>query len=263
MTTPTTTPTTTTGRPAGTRRPRAALGAVRRLGVAAALGAALLAGGAGTALAAPPTAPAPAGPVPAALPYGPYTCKSGFVWREIGPSDPVCVSVASRTTARAETAAGPANRAGSGPYGPDTCKPGFVWREAQPSDHVCVSFSGAARDRVRSENGNGVLNLADPAGVPYGRVSITNSRDQLSCYMYGNGRATPGAEQWFWSVGVPGYGTIRAGVARADGAGVVPSTKLRDVYRNGNGPLGIPVVVADTATGVVTRAGTTNSYGNC
>lgn len=248
--------------PSGARRLSPRRGALR-LAAAAALGTALLAGGAATAQAAPaPVTPAAAGALaPAALPYGPYTCKAGFVWREAGQNDLVCVTPASRTQVRGETAAGPSHRAGSGPYGPDTCKSGYVWREAQPSDRVCVV--PAARTRAKDENRNGVLNLADPAGVPAGRVSITNSRDQLSCYMYGSGRATPGAEQWFWSVGVRGYGTIRAGVARADGAGVVPWTTLRNVYRNWAGPVGVPVVVADTATGIVTRAGTTNSYGDC
>ena len=98
------------------------------------------AAGLGTLLPAPATA----------LPYGPYTCQQGFVWREAYNGDTVCVSPADRDTARAENAQAAARREpNGGAYGPDTCKPGFVWRETTPADHVCVPPD--RRDRARAQ----------------------------------------------------------------------------------------------------------------
>ncbi len=74
-------------------------------------------------------------------PYGPETCKQGYVWREAcGPNDHVCVSPAVRAQAAADDAAAASRREpNGGAYGPDTCKQGYVWREAcGPQDHVCV-----------------------------------------------------------------------------------------------------------------------------
>jgi len=67
-------------------------------------------------------------------PYGPDTCKDGFVWREAFDGDHVCVLPQSRQRARDDNAL-----AASRVSGPDTCMTGFVWREAAPVDHVCVS----------------------------------------------------------------------------------------------------------------------------
>ncbi|MDJ0379586.1 hypothetical protein [Streptomyces sp. G-G2] len=78
--------------------------------------------------------------------YGPYTCKTGLVWREAVPGDYVCVSPPWRTQTQHENAAASSNaQPGGGAYGPDTCKPGYVWRETRPSDHVCVLHSGNSR----------------------------------------------------------------------------------------------------------------------
>jgi LGFP repeat/PAN domain len=77
----------------------------------------------------------------AALPFGPETCKQGFVWREAcGPDDHVCVVPATRTKAAEDNSARSSRvQPGGGPFGIDTCKQGFVWREAcGPQDHVCV-----------------------------------------------------------------------------------------------------------------------------
>jgi hypothetical protein len=77
------------------------------------------------------------------------SCAQGFVWREAGPSDKVCVPYTSRDRTAAENA-----RASSlwtaGAYGPKTCVPGFVWREAFDGDVVCVTPD--VRDQVRQEN---------------------------------------------------------------------------------------------------------------
>jgi hypothetical protein len=83
-------------------------------------------------------------------PYGPDTCKQGFVWREAVPGDRVCVLPATRDETRRDNALAAGRRAGSGPYGPDTCKQGFVWREAVPGDRVCVL--PATRDQARRDN---------------------------------------------------------------------------------------------------------------
>jgi hypothetical protein len=78
-------------------------------------------------------------------------CLVGFVWREAGPSDRVCVPPPERTDTRAENALADSRRQpGGGPFGPDTCRQGFVWREAYSGDHVCVPV--ASRTRARQSN---------------------------------------------------------------------------------------------------------------
>ncbi|MGA7615598.1 MAG: hypothetical protein WBX15_10515, partial [Thermoanaerobaculia bacterium] len=89
---------------------------------------------------APPSGPThtfdPARVIPV-LPYGPDTCKTGFVWREAFPEDHVCVTPQTRAQAARdnELAAGRRSPHG-GPWGPDSCRQGFVWRDASPDDHV-------------------------------------------------------------------------------------------------------------------------------
>jgi hypothetical protein len=83
--------------------------------------------------------------------HGPDTCKKGFVWREAGPEDRICVTPDTRDQAaednlRAETRRYPAG----GTFGPDTCLPGYVWREAFEGDRVCVTPE--TRDQVSSDN---------------------------------------------------------------------------------------------------------------
>lgn len=97
----------------------------------------------------PPTPPAPTPP----LPYGPDTCKSGFVWRDAIPGDHVCVTPGSRSTAAAENASAGAHVNPAGTYGPNTCVAGYVWREAYTGDVVCVV--PARRDAVHQENAEG------------------------------------------------------------------------------------------------------------
>ncbi|SOD22142.1 hypothetical protein SAMN06297164_3366 [Nitrosomonas ureae] len=72
--------------------------------------------------------------------YGPDTCVQGFVWREAGSNDHVCVTPQVRDQTRADNAQANARRSPNGGlYGPDTCLSGYVWREAFPGDHVCVT----------------------------------------------------------------------------------------------------------------------------
>lgn len=95
--------------------------------------------------------PIEAQPTTDSLPYGPNTCKAGYVWREAFNGDFVCVTPERRTATHQNNAlAGIRRQPGGGPYGPDTCRQGFVWRGARPSDHVCVS--PAERSLVATEN---------------------------------------------------------------------------------------------------------------
>ena len=100
------------------------------------------------------SSPAPA-PAPApALPYGPDTCKSGYVWREAIPGDHICVHPSRRTAAARENSiAGSRVNPAGGSHGANTCKRGFVWREAYRGDVVCVTTS--RRTQVSRENRDG------------------------------------------------------------------------------------------------------------
>ncbi|WP_338254139.1 hypothetical protein [Dictyobacter halimunensis] len=88
-------------------------------------------------------------------PYGPDTCKQGYVWREAIPSDHVCVTPDQRTRVAQDNAAAVSRRNPTGPYGSDTCVQGYVWREAFTNDHVCVTpdeRSRAAYDNSQAAN---------------------------------------------------------------------------------------------------------------
>ncbi len=77
------------------------------------------------------------------------TCKQGFVWREAGPDDHVCVIPDHRSQAALD------NRLAAQRHvqGSDTCLQGFVWREAFSGDHVCVT--AAIRDQTALDNSQG------------------------------------------------------------------------------------------------------------
>jgi beta-lactam-binding protein with PASTA domain len=96
-----------------------------------------------------------------ALPYGPDTCKQGFVWREAAPNDHVCVlpQVRSQAAADNQQAAARRNPTG-GPYGPDTCLQGYVWRDAFPNDHVCVTVD--VRSQAASDNAQAASRKVQP-----------------------------------------------------------------------------------------------------
>jgi hypothetical protein len=67
-------------------------------------------------------------------------CVSGYVWREAGPNDHVCVTGETRRQTATENASAASRRnPNGGAYGPDTCLEGYVWREAFQGDHVCVT----------------------------------------------------------------------------------------------------------------------------
>jgi hypothetical protein len=213
----------------------------------------------------PPAAGAPP------LPYGPDTCKPGFVWREAFPDDHVCVQHGPglpdiRKQTADENAAAPGLRAGGGVYGPDTCKQGYVWRETRPADHVCVT--PRSRDRARVNNGNAVQNLLYPpassshgigvrvhtfrGGRPYvsGVPTFTPNRDVVFYLWSEERRPSPGA---FivnpWTITADAYGqlpllSIQNGTGTYIwGPGCWDST--RTAY----------VIVLDTGTGTISNAG--------
>jgi hypothetical protein len=96
-----------------------------------------------------PTPPTP-GP---SLPYGPDTCRDGFVWRDAIPGDHVCVTPDRRSTAASENAVAGARVDPLGAYGPNTCLAGYVWRDAYSGDVVCVTPD--RRNQVHDENAAG------------------------------------------------------------------------------------------------------------
>ena len=113
---------------------------IRSLAIAAALGLTVVLTGAAS----------PAAAAPANLPYGPDTCKNGFVWREAAPGDNVCVTPATRSQAAYDNSQRFARRDVNGAYGSNSCKQGYVWREAFVGDVVCVT--PARRSAVKYEN---------------------------------------------------------------------------------------------------------------
>jgi hypothetical protein len=87
----------------------------------------------------------------AAGPFGEDTCLYGYVWREAGPDDRICVTGDGRAQTQADNAVHDSRVVpGGGPYGANTCQPGFVWREAFAFDQVCVTPEN--RERAANQN---------------------------------------------------------------------------------------------------------------
>lgn len=88
-------------------------------------------------------------------------CIEGFVWRQASSSsDHVCVTVATRTQAGTDNAAGASHTVAGG-----RCAEGFVWRQADKTDHVCVS--PAARDQTATENRYARYRVAGPSPTKF------------------------------------------------------------------------------------------------
>ena len=89
------------------------------------------------------------------LPYGPATCRQGFVWREGFAGDSVCVTPQVRAQVALDNQLAPTRRSpNGGSYGPDTCLQGFVWRDGRQGDHVCVPVAtrqAAANDNAQAD----------------------------------------------------------------------------------------------------------------
>lgn len=65
-------------------------------------------------------------------------CRSGYVWREAGPGDLICVTPTARERARLENDLAVSRIDPNSAYGPHGCRSGFVWREGFPGDLACV-----------------------------------------------------------------------------------------------------------------------------
>ena len=98
-----------------------------------------------------------------AQPYGPETCRDGYVWRDAFPGDHVCVTPETRTQAAQDNSQAHARRQAGGAYGPDSCRPGYVWRDARPEDHVCVTPE--TRAAVAADNSEAAARRARPPHI--------------------------------------------------------------------------------------------------
>ncbi|MFB6978086.1 hypothetical protein [Streptomyces scopuliridis] len=199
------------------------------------------------------------------LPYGPYTCATGYVWREAVPADLVCVTPQIRSQTMTENSLGPSRREPNGGiYGPDTCKQGYVWRESRPSDRVCVPPAG--RDQARSDNSNAPWRLADPGATPRGGVSLSTSLDSQGGHLYASGSGlSPNGVVRFYAVGINTVAPYSLGyplTARADGT--LPKWQYigyADCRSGQTQPA--TIVVLDQSSGLVTTAGTTEAFRHC
>ncbi|GII65604.1 hypothetical protein Skr01_56890 [Sphaerisporangium krabiense] len=201
------------------------------------------------------------------LPYGPYTCRNGSVWREAVPADRVCVDPARRAQTWQQNAEAASHvEPGGGPYGPDTCKQGYVWRESRPSDHVCVTPS--FRDTVEFENKVAPVRYADLAAIPantfrfyrdpygvYEGASVQGYSPTPGGYvaMYGwLGGDSSGDVNYIRRIG-PGQNPLAWGWADSTGFLRVRVTPPHCIGLNSNKRMYL--IVVDEATGSVSNAG--------
>jgi hypothetical protein len=199
------------------------------------------------------------------LPYGPYTCANGYVWREATPSDVVCVAPQIRTQTTTENQLGPSRREpDGGPYGADTCKTGYVWRETSPADHVCVP--PASRDQARSDNANAPRRLVDPGATPHGGVTVSTLDNQSGGRLTASGGGmTPNSTLSFYAVGINTTGPFSLGFpVTTDSAGNIPGNSyVGDVTCRSGLTQSATIVVVDQKSGLVTTAGTSDAFRHC
>ncbi|WP_326564226.1 hypothetical protein [Micromonospora peucetia] len=192
------------------------------------------------------------------LASGPYTCVTGYVWREAVPGDQVCVTPQTRSDTQTENVLGPSRRESNG-----FCKVGFVWRETRPSDLVCVFPS--SRDRAYSDNANAPWRLADPGATPRGGVSVTTTYHQLGGYLYATGSGlSPNRPVRFYAVRINTVGPYSLGSLTANSSGAISGWQyVADIRcRSGQTQPAI-IVVLDQGSGLVTTAGTTDAFRRC
>lgn len=101
----------------------------------------------------------PVVPAEPSLPYGPATCRSGFVWRVAAASDLVCVTPEARDRVAEENASAALRWRGSD-EGDRRCKRAYVYREAYPGDDVCVTPE--SYDLAAEENAEGPSRRVQP-----------------------------------------------------------------------------------------------------
>ncbi len=207
-------------------------------------------------------------PASAALPYGPYTCKSGFVWRAAFSGDGVCVTPTNRDQITREN-----NESWMRTLSNGYCVSGYVWRETRPQDHVCVSNYPpppgqlAPRDRERSNNSQAVFRLQDPTETPFGGVGSWGSGTD-SFYAYNN--ASGG--------GMTPYGQVSFFYLYPSTTGLRGPYSMYSLTANGsgyvNGYIGAigcdraatyraTIVALDKGTGLVTKAGYSEGPRRC
>ncbi|MBC6458891.1 hypothetical protein [Actinomadura sp. HBU206391] len=208
---------------------------------------------------------APAG----AAPYGPYTCKNGFVWRDAVPYDQVCVTPQIRDQAATENALAASRRQpGGGAYGPNTCKAGFVWRLVRPNDLVCVTPD--SRTQAYNDNYYAPLRMLEPANAPDSTIRLTTELKEYHAgnylWAWGNG-LIPNGQVRFWVirpersmtpflVGSPVPVNALGAISNADPRGV----RFARVEPYGGDLLPAVVLAVEQASGMVTRVGLTNAY---
>lgn len=203
------------------------------------------------ALATVLTAAALAAPAAEALPYGPYTCQNGNVWREAFANDQVCVTPTDRSTVAQENASGPYHTNYYTPY-PYWCLNGYVWRQAKPTDYVCVV--PASRDRERANDASAESRLVDPSQTPHGNLSGETDYDG---YVYATGSSlTPYGGYAFYWWGSTGLRYSTGGVT-ADARGNVNNQRVGWSPCMSSLTNPAMIVVDDLSSGMVTTAGTT------
>ncbi|MBU8907501.1 hypothetical protein [Desertibacillus haloalkaliphilus] len=211
------------------------------------------------------------------LPYGPYTCKQGYVWREATPNDFVCVEPQVRDEVARENALGPSRvQPGGGPYGPDTCRQGFVWRETRPTDHVCVPPQ--SRERARRENALAARTLAYPPATPNNGISVWETisnrelrlnvrgtfspNNQVSFYVwdetvYPPPILTPEPLQYITTLKTDANGQLIStdGILQEPGQDPGVTTFAKYSCTNLNNPVRRYIIVLDEGSGTVSNAG--------
>lgn len=194
----------------------------------------------------------------AELPWGPYTCATGYVWREAVPGDQVCVSPQTRSDTQTENALGPSRREPNG-----FCKSGFVWRETRPSDLVCVVPT--SRDRAYSDNANAPWRLVDPGATPRGGVSVSTTYHQLGGYLYATGSGlSANRPVRFYAVRINTVGPYSLGSLTANGSGAISGWQyVADLRCRSGQTQPAVIVVLDQGSGLVTTGGTTEAFRRC
>jgi hypothetical protein len=196
-----------------------------------------------------------AAPAEAALPYGPYTCKSGYVWRAAFAGDTACVTPNHRQDVANENAAAPWRTTNTG--NPRWCVSGFVWREASATDFVCAPVG--SRDREYTNNANAIHRHEDLREVPSGGGYISTYRTNINTEVSAGGSGfTPHARVEFWQVRTTSgpWAPAIIGARYADANGNFSRAYIGNVGYLSSATRETVVVAVDRRNGKVTRAGT-------
>ena len=125
-----------------------------------------------------------------ACPYGPDTCRQGYVWREAFPGDHVCVTPETRQQAFYDNYYAAARRQpGGGAVRTGHLPPGLRLARGVPGDHVCVTPD--TRARAAADNRQAAARRAEAAApVPVPAPTTTprgpSRREDERCSQYAN-----------------------------------------------------------------------------